>query len=106
AWAGSSGPFGVDGATDYSLQARRHRTDGKSSIDTRLLPGADPDRDGFRNTSFTGSLGHRLSTRHRICARIFWSESEVGLDDSFMVGPVRVEYPDLSLTAASAWLEV
>jgi len=102
---GSSGAFGVDGATDYSLQASRHRTDGKSSIDTRLLPGADPDRDGFRNTSFTGSLGHRLSTRHRIGARIFWSESEVGLDDSFMVGPGRVEQQDSRLTVASAWWE-
>ncbi len=102
---GSSGVFGVDGATDYSLQASRHRTDGKSSIDTRLLPSADPDRDGFRNTSLTGSLGHRLSARHRIGARIYWSESQVDLDDSFMVGPASVERQESRLTVASAWWE-
>lgn len=102
---GSSGVFGVDGASNYSLQASRHRTDGRSSIDTRLLPTADPDNDGFRNTSFTGSLGHRLSARHRIGGSIYWSESQVELDDSFMVGPGRVEMQDSRLTVASAWWE-
>ena len=102
---GSSGVFGVDGATDYSLQASRHRTDGKSAIDTRLLPDADPDRDGFRNTSLTGSIGHRLSSRHRIGARAYWSESRVELDDSFMVGPAAVVQQESRLTVASAWWE-
>lgn len=102
---GSAGAFGVDGASNYSLQASRHRTDGRSSIDTRLLPTADPDRDGFRNTSLTGSLGHRLSARHRVGANVYWSESQVDLDDSFMVGPGRVEQQDSRLTVASAWWE-
>src|SRR5690606_9733030 len=102
---GSSGVFGVDGATDYALQASRHRTDGKSAIDTRLLPSGDPDRDGFRNTSLTGSIGHRLSARHRIGARVYWSESLVELDDSFMVGPASVSEQESRLTVASAWWE-
>lgn len=102
---GSSGVFGADGATDYSLQATRHRTDGKSAIDTRLLPSADPDRDGYRNTSLAGSIGHRLSASHRVGARLYWSDSLVDLDDSFMVGPAAVMQQDSRLTVASAWWE-
>jgi len=102
---GSAGSFGVDGASNYSLQASRHRIDGKSAIDTRLLPSADPDRDGFRNTSLSGSLGHRISARHRIGGSIYWSESDAELDDSFMVGPASVEMQESRLTVASAWWE-
>lgn len=102
---GSSGTFGPDGATDYSLQASRYRTRGESAIDHRILPTADPDRDGYRNTSLTGSLGHRLSSRHRIGARFYWSEAQAELDDSFMIGPGRVERQDSRLSIASAWWE-
>lgn len=102
---GSSGTFGVDGASDYSVQASHYRTSGRSAIDPRILPTADPDRDGYRNSSFSGSLGHRISSQHRIGARLYWSDARADLDDSFAVGPARAERQDSRLTIASAWWE-
>jgi vitamin B12 transporter len=71
------------GETSLSAGASRFVTDGFSSINAAQLPGANPDDDGYRNTSLNLSLTHQLAERHRVGARFMRSSGETDYDNSF-----------------------
>lgn len=56
-----AGFSGKSGAIDYALGAARDISHG---FDSR--PGTNPDRDGYRNSSFSGRLGFQLNDAHRL----------------------------------------
>jgi vitamin B12 transporter len=56
-----AGFSGANGALDYSLGAARELSRGYDS-----RPGANPDRDGYRQSSASGRLGLQLNPIHRI----------------------------------------
>ena len=56
-----AGFSGKSGAIDYALGAARDISHG---FDSR--PGTNPDRDGYRNSSFSGRLGFQLNEAHRL----------------------------------------
>src|SRR3990170_810302 len=73
----SAGYGGAVGDTRFSFSASRFDTEGFSAIDPRLAPGANPDRDGYRNTSFAGSLSHRLSLRNELGLNLYSTDGLV-----------------------------
>jgi vitamin B12 transporter len=56
----SMGYGGQLGDTRFNLTASGYQTDGFSALRPELAPNIDPDRDGYRNGSFAGSLSHRV----------------------------------------------
>jgi vitamin B12 transporter len=56
----SLGYGGELGGTRFNLTASGFQTDGFSALRPELAPNIDPDRDGYRNSAFAGSLSHRL----------------------------------------------
>jgi vitamin B12 transporter len=71
------------GDTSLSAGASRFVTEGFSSINAAQLPGANPDDDGYQNTSLNLSLTHQLADRHRVGARFMRSSGDTDYDNSF-----------------------
>ncbi|TNF62075.1 MAG: TonB-dependent receptor [Burkholderiales bacterium] len=71
------------GDTAVSAGISRHVTGGFSAIDAVQSPGANPDDDGYRNTSVNLSLSHRLAERHRIGMRFMRSAGDTEYDNPF-----------------------
>ncbi len=71
------------GTTSISAGLSRVSTDGFSAIDTAQLPGANPDADGYRNTSSHVSLVHKLSPAHSFGVRFMQSDADSDFDNAF-----------------------
>ncbi|MBM3367406.1 MAG: TonB-dependent receptor [Betaproteobacteria bacterium] len=71
------------GDTRFAATVSRLETDGFSSIRPDVVPGANPDRDGYRNTSLSASLSHRLARGHEAGLRLFSSDGRVEFDNAF-----------------------
>jgi len=79
----SAGYRGSVDDTRFSLNASRFETGGFSAIDTRLAPRANPDKDGYRNRSFSGQIAHRIAAGHEVGLRAYQNEGEVDYDSAF-----------------------
>lgn len=86
----SAGFGGVADATDFSMQFSAFKTDGVSALDPALVPGANPDRDGYRNNSLSASVGHAFNADHRISATLFGSNGNNQYDNAFNLNPTDV----------------
>ena len=71
------------GDTSLSVMASRFKTDGFSAINPVQYPGANPDADGYENTSFNLSLTHRLSKDHNFGLRLTKSTGDTTYDNAF-----------------------
>ncbi|MDD2919886.1 MAG: TonB-dependent receptor [Rhodoferax sp.] len=71
------------GATTISAGLSRVSTDGFLAIDTTQLPGANPDADGYSNTSGTISLEHKLSAAHNFGLRLVRSDADTEYDNAY-----------------------
>ena len=79
-----SGSFSTQlGDTSLSADLSRVTTNGFSAINPGQFPTANPDADGYRNTSGNFAITHRLSTNHSFGARIFKSHGDVSYDSAF-----------------------
>lgn len=67
------------GALHGGLAAGHHDSDGFSAQNANGFS-YDPDDDGYRNSSFSGSVGGELGSHHRWSARAFLSDGETEFD--------------------------
>jgi vitamin B12 transporter len=81
----SAGFGGGNGDTNYHLQASSFNTDGVSAINTSIYPKANPDTDGYRNTSVSANLRHSLSTGNSISFSAYNSMGFNQYDNAFGV---------------------
>jgi vitamin B12 transporter len=79
----SAGLSGEKDGNDYSVQASAFNTDGVSAINPGIYPKANPDRDGYRNTSLSANLGHAFNADHRIRATLFASNGNNQYDSTY-----------------------
>ncbi len=78
------------GRTQLSLGVSGVRDEGYSVLDAARQPAANPDRDGYRNSSAQFNLSHALADGHRL--GLGWSHSEGKLDyDSAFATPADVQ---------------
>ena len=82
-WKLRGGYGGQAGATRFNISASRFDTGGFSAIDPQLAPGANPDRDGYRNESFAGSLAHEVSRRHELGMSFLRTRGRLDYDSAF-----------------------
>lgn len=78
----STGSFTTQvGDTTLSADLSRISTAGFSAINSTQNSGANPDADGYTNTSGNLAMSHQLSKDHSFGARVFKSNSETAFDD-------------------------
>lgn len=78
------------GATQLSLGVSRESERGFSALDPQQVAAANPDRDGYRNTSAAFNLSHPLADGQRIS--LGWVHSDGRLDyDSAFATPADVQ---------------
>ena len=81
----SVGFGGMLESTDFNVQASKFKTDGVSALNPVLLPGANPDKDGYDNTSLSANVRHAFNPDHSLTATAFNSEGHNQYDST--VGP-------------------
>lgn len=94
---------GRQGAVDYALGASRETTNGFNA-----QPDSNPDRDGYRNTAFSGSLGWQLNNAHRLEASLLDSDAN-GQYDGYLPGVddrAQQDLQTLGLKWSARWSEV
>lgn len=74
---------GSAGNTAISVGVSRFSTDGFSTIDTTQFPSANPDADGYRNTSGNLSLTHTLSPDHQFGVRFSKATGDTAYDNAY-----------------------
>ena len=78
------------GATALSLGVSRERDRGFSALDVASVPAANPDADGYRNTSLAFNLSQTLAPGHRLV--LGWVRTDGRLDyDSAFAMPADVQ---------------
>lgn len=73
----SDSSVGISGGNElvsFSLQGGYYATDGVSAIHNKKSSSFNPDRDGFRNSSVSGSLAVRPASGHEIGATVLASD--------------------------------
>lgn len=78
----SGGNGGAD-AVRYALSASNFHTRGFSSLNPAQVPDANPDRDGYRNTSVSGSVSKDFGRDHQLGASFSATEGRFDFDSSF-----------------------
>jgi vitamin B12 transporter len=79
----SDSTAGVSGSSDtlsYSLQAAHYQTEGFSAIRNPANSSYNPDRDGYRNSSLSGSLSFRPAAGHELGLNVLHSNGSSRYD--------------------------
>lgn len=92
------------GDTSIYAGVARITTDGFSAINSAQLPGANPDADGYNNTSANLSLTHRLSSDHSFGARLMQSDSDTAYDNAFGA-PTDIQTSSTRLSQATLFTD-
>jgi len=95
---------GQIGDTRFNLTATQFETNGFSAINSRQAPNANPDADGYSNTSVTASISHRVSDAHEIGAVLYTARGRVDYDNAFGL-PRDVNKSAQDLESVSAFWE-
>jgi len=69
--------------TSFSVNAGKTKTDGVSAVNPQLAARANPDRDGYDNTTFSAQLQHAFNADHQLSASLFDSSGNSQTDNSF-----------------------
>jgi vitamin B12 transporter len=102
-WRLSAALRGEVDATRFALSASALRTDGFSALDPEQLPFINPDKDGYRNLSASGSVEHRVNAVIDVGARLFRSSGDVKYDNPFAAAPTDIHSSDNTVTSMSAF---
>lgn len=79
----STGWGGVVENTSFNIQASRFNTEGVSALDTMIYPRANPDNDGYDNTSVSANVRHAFSDDHSLSASLFNSQGRNQFDSGY-----------------------
>ncbi|HEY6822526.1 MAG TPA: TonB-dependent receptor [Burkholderiales bacterium] len=71
--------------TRFNVTASNFDTQGFSSNDPSRVAGANPDRNGYRNESVSGSVSHALSASNELGATLYRTRGRLSFDNAFGV---------------------
>lgn len=77
---------GLGGAVEddtFNVQVSKYKTDGVSVVKASLVPGVNPDKDGYDNTSVSANLRHAFGSAHSLSASLFDSRATSQNDNPF-----------------------
>jgi vitamin B12 transporter len=91
--------------TRLALSVSETSTRGFSAIDPNYAPGANPDRDGYRNASVSGQVARQLAAGHELGMRFYRSQGKAEYDNAFGATPQETNRTDTTLQNLSAYLD-
>jgi len=92
----TAGIGGGTGDTTFDLGAGYLSSSSFSAVQDPTSPFFQPDKDGYRNTTATARLAHRLTPDHELGGTVFWSSGRVHFDGFFSTFD---DYTDQTLAA-------
>lgn len=81
----SAGFSGAVNDTAVSISAARLKTDGRSAINPALAPNANPNNNGYDNSTVNASLTQTINSDHALTASLFSTRGNVSIDNAFGV---------------------
>lgn len=91
---------GSAGDTSFSGGVSRTSTDGFGSVNTSQLPNANPDMDGYQNTSAHLALTHQLAKGHELGVKLTQSTGDTQYDNYFGA-PTDIQSSTTTLSQAT-----
>ncbi len=92
----------ISGATSVQLGISRFKTEGFSAVNPAQLPSANPDSDGYANTSANVALTHTLAPGHQLGVK--WSHADAASSyDNYFGAPQDIQTATTALTQASVF---
>ena len=88
------------GDTSINLGASRLSTDGFSTINPAQQAGANPDADGYTNTTLNVALTHQIAKGHSVGARLTKVQADTAYDNAFGA-PIDRQQSSTRLTQAA-----
>ncbi|MBU1424512.1 MAG: TonB-dependent receptor [Gammaproteobacteria bacterium] len=79
----SAGYGGKTETAAFNFQASRFITSGYSALNQTIYPNANPDNDGYANTSLSGNWRKSMATNHAVSLSAFDSRGEVKYDNAY-----------------------
>ncbi|MDH4235069.1 MAG: TonB-dependent receptor plug domain-containing protein, partial [Gallionella sp.] len=79
----AAGFSGSVSRTSFSVIIGRVKTEGVSAIDTQIEPAANPDNDGYDNTTFNAQVQHAFNSDHQLSASLFSSRGDNQYDNPY-----------------------
>jgi vitamin B12 transporter len=81
---------GFSGAVDdtsFSVNAGPVKTDGVSAMNPQLMPGANPNNNGYDNNTLDGQVKHAFNADHALSASVFSTRGNISFDSG---GPTDI----------------
>lgn len=82
--------------TSFSVNAGKVRTDGVSAINPLLVPGTNPNNNGYDNDTLSAQVKHELNADHALSASLFSTRGNTSFDS-----PYNLAVTDVNNTVAS-----
>jgi vitamin B12 transporter len=91
----------IFGSTKLNVALAHQQTDGISAQNPNTNPGADGDKDGYRNTSANLALTHTLALGHDLSFKATSTRARSDYDDSYATGKPQTRHSLNSLALGS-----
>lgn len=86
--------------TSFNLQISRLLSEGYSTINPAIATSANPDNDGYDNTSISANIKHAFTAEHSLTASVFNSQGRSQFDSSYET-PTTIHDSDVQLRKLS-----
>jgi vitamin B12 transporter len=78
----SVGYSGSVNANSFSVNVGKTKTDGISAVNTNIKPTANPDNDGYDNTTISAQVKHTFNKNYQLSASVFGARGDSQYDGS------------------------
>ncbi len=99
----AAGVSGQNEGLRYSFQASFDDTDGFSNIRNKQNNAYNPDKDGFRDSAFTGNLAYRFNGDHEVGLNAFTSDGRDYYDGGYGASAVKDYRSDTRVSSYSLY---
>ncbi len=100
----SAGYGGETQTGSFNMKISRYSTDGISAINPAIAPNANPDDNGYKNTSYSANGRFATDDKHVLTASIFSSDADISYDSAWAT-PLDVHLSRSKLSKVGVGLE-
>ncbi|NNM78951.1 MAG: TonB-dependent receptor [Gallionella sp.] len=86
----SAGFSGAVNDTSFSVNAGHVKTDNVSAINPLLLPGANPNNNGYDNNTLDAQIKHAFNADHALSASVFSTRGNISFDNQYNLATTDV----------------
>ena len=86
----AAGFSGAVNNTSFSVNAGHVKTDNVSAINPLLLPGANPNNNGYDNTTLDAQVKHAFNADHALSASVFSTRGNISFDNPYNLATTDV----------------